>query len=296
MNDRIVTRPDHSLSLESIDQYLADVESRVHASAGLQDVTSSISDLKAAAVRLMDETLANRLWCLQHALSIQNTYIDAFLQLKKGEYYRGWCLLEQVEIGLRHLRPHMDITHDKDRYKLAYINEHFSRFQQLFPYRLFVSPAFLQIEKRCSICDSPVSIRQLCGHEIGKLYWGEMCHHKVTKAEILEISLVTNPVQKYSVVNLGESDSVGESYDYTLLSFLLERLEKPFDGWNFKWSKQRQPHERYRHLGRNDPCPCESGLKYKRCCLHESGVLRPHIDYFFEVPPPQELLEPVYTD
>jgi uncharacterized protein YecA (UPF0149 family) len=23
-------------------------------------------------------------------------------------------------------------------------------------------------------------------------------------------------------------------------------------------------------IGRNDPCPCGSGLKFKRCCLHSS--------------------------
>lgn len=27
-------------------------------------------------------------------------------------------------------------------------------------------------------------------------------------------------------------------------------------------------------LGRNDPCPCGSGLKYKKCCLTESGPIR----------------------
>lgn len=25
-------------------------------------------------------------------------------------------------------------------------------------------------------------------------------------------------------------------------------------------------------IGRNDPCPCGSGRKYKRCCLPESAV------------------------
>jgi uncharacterized protein len=25
--------------------------------------------------------------------------------------------------------------------------------------------------------------------------------------------------------------------------------------------------DRWRHVGRNDPCPCGSGQKYKRCCL-----------------------------
>ena len=24
-------------------------------------------------------------------------------------------------------------------------------------------------------------------------------------------------------------------------------------------------------VGRNDKCPCESGLKYKKCCIHKSS-------------------------
>ncbi len=24
-------------------------------------------------------------------------------------------------------------------------------------------------------------------------------------------------------------------------------------------------------VGRNDPCPCRSGLKYKKCCLHKAA-------------------------
>ena len=27
---------------------------------------------------------------------------------------------------------------------------------------------------------------------------------------------------------------------------------------------------RFRRVGRNDPCPCRSGFKYKRCCLNRS--------------------------
>jgi uncharacterized protein len=45
------------------------------------------------------------------------------------------------------------------------------------------------------------------------------------------------------------------------------------------WSKLRQqesidqvPHKTFRHetpkISRNDPCPCGSGKKYKKCCLH----------------------------
>jgi hypothetical protein len=28
--------------------------------------------------------------------------------------------------------------------------------------------------------------------------------------------------------------------------------------------------ERFRAIGRNQPCPCGSGIKYKKCCLRSS--------------------------
>ena len=34
-----------------------------------------------------------------------------------------------------------------------------------------------------------------------------------------------------------------------------------------------QPARRMTHAGRNDPCPCGSGTKYKKCCLRRSNSL-----------------------
>jgi preprotein translocase subunit SecA len=35
----------------------------------------------------------------------------------------------------------------------------------------------------------------------------------------------------------------------------------------YAWVENLQPWPPRRHVGRNDPCPCGSGKKYKRCCL-----------------------------
>lgn len=42
--------------------------------------------------------------------------------------------------------------------------------------------------------------------------------------------------------------------------------------------------------GRNNPCPCGSGKKYKKCCLHKDQIKvheesRPFEDYFVDLPP-----------
>ena len=39
--------------------------------------------------------------------------------------------------------------------------------------------------------------------------------------------------------------------------------------------------------GRNDPCPCGSGKKYKRCCLEKDAELRrSEAETSFSMPPP----------
>jgi hypothetical protein len=52
--------------------------------------------------------------------------------------------------------------------------------------------------------------------------------------------------------------------------------EERSDGWEDEWrpssswfEPERNP---LRHVGRNDPCPCGSGKKFKKCCLNADGV------------------------
>ncbi len=37
------------------------------------------------------------------------------------------------------------------------------------------------------------------------------------------------------------------------------------------WSRPEQVFNSHRHVGRNDPCPCGSGRKFKKCCLAEAA-------------------------
>lgn len=54
-----------------------------------------------------------------------------------------------------------------------------------------------------------------------------------------------------------------------------EQLQAAIDNKKLLEALQRQkklhtPHVKEYHIGRNDPCPCGSGKKYKNCCL-QSG-------------------------
>ena len=120
----------------------------------------------------------------------------------------------------------------------------------------------------------------------------------VSKAKILGMAFVKNPVQKYSVPFF--SDSKGEStkdqYNYAIVKYLIQRLTSPFHEWDIEWTKRRHPHSRFADIGQNEPCPCESGKKYKDCCLPKEAVLRPHCLFTFHVEPAAHLLNVEYSD
>lgn len=277
--------------LDSVYEYLISLENwKERCDEANAHVLATLKRVKADAVAQNEQQSAKTIWCLEQILEIQNKYLIAFTQLKSEKYYDGWCTLERVEITLNSLEHHFEID-AKDIYKLRFIQKHGKQLQSLFPYKLFISPAYLYLEKKCSICGQLVLIRHPCGHIKGEIYNGEQCIHEITKFRVLEVSTVPNPVQKYSVLFLRNSDSDEKSdhYDYSALNYLMRGLREPFDAWDLSWTKKRHHHSLFSHIDKDDKCPCGSGKIYRKCCLRTSGVLRPHVQFTFHVPPPEDL-------
>jgi len=284
--------------LQFVIDYLHAVTNRSEVDVDTFETMGNIlAGLKKEAVLAKDEFFAKQIWCYESILSIQHTYLRAYLHMKTGSYYEAWCLLERIEINIETLEKHY-VFSDSDEFKIEFIDKHIRQFQTLFPYKLFVSPGMIAKSKSCSICGASVSIRDSCGHRLGEIYGGELCCRLVNEAIPIEISFVTEPVQKQSVVFLGNSEgrSIAENdhYNYGVVEYVIRGLQSPFDAWETKLTKTRHPHTNFSDKGRNSPCPCDSGKKYKQCCLKESGVLMPHREFHFSVPPPKELPEIVY--
>lgn len=259
------------------------------------EVQGAIEELRQGAIDARDEALATETWCLETTMSVQQRYQDAFSMLRHHDFYDAWCALERCELDLRNLRKHF--ASQFQRYSLDFIADAVTRWQELYPYRIFMSPEIVEIEKTCSICGAVIEIRKPCGHRVGEIYGGRLCYRNVTKCEILATSFVESPVQKYSVpftVDARTGKKV-DQYDYSLVRYAVDRLESPFDGWTYVRTQQRHPHSRFRHVGPNAPCPCESGKKYKKCCMRAEGVLRPHYQFEFERPPPPELIRTEFS-
>jgi hypothetical protein len=170
--------------LIDIEQYLSQIQTRKPGSVEDEDVLQRLAGLKEQAVSRNDQLLAKKLWCYETILQVQNKYISAFEMMKEQDFYSAWCVLERVEINLVGLERHFDLdTEGHDKLRLSFIKKHTEQFQSLFPYRMFISPAYMALEKVCSVCDKPISIRNPCGHVVGEIYDGEMCVRRIFREQ-----------------------------------------------------------------------------------------------------------------
>ena len=259
-----------------------------------EEVERFLVELKQQAIQCGDQGAAKNIWCIEQALKAQNLYIRAFQNLRDGQFYKAWRDYEQTELTLGFLEPHETTTWSD--FHLHFIREYVAKWQALFPYKIFMSPEILKLEKVCSVCMKPVSPRNPCGHRVGEIYDGEMCCRVVKRAEVLAVAFVEKPAQKYSVPFFSdpETGEIRDHYNYEILKYAISALRSPFDNWEAIWTTKRQPHSKFCHIGRNNPCPCDSGKKYKKYCLREEGILRPHLEFRFDVAPLPDLPKEVY--
>jgi hypothetical protein len=89
--------------------------------------------------------------------------------------------------------------------------------------------------------------------------------------DLAEAERAPDDIDRFKRINRGYIEDVLESLDWT------RRTEDIFEEgdeempWADPWADAAEPSEPvrnpWRHVGRNDPCPCGSGKKAKKCCL-----------------------------
>ena len=240
----------------------------------------AIKSEKQAAQDAGDELYANQLWAVETIIKIHQKFVMTFDLLKAGRYYEAWCEAEQVEINIQFLASNSqeDLENVKD------INARVRQLQSLYPYKFFASYVMHVKKEKCSICGRERSIRNFCGHRIGKVYNGELCCNMVTDAELKGIDIVENPVHKYSVLFPSDAEGRHDYYDYKLVEGLIEHWSKPFQFWKYVVRQVFKQKADFPGLTNESNCPCGSGKSYGECCaLNAEGIK--HTIYTFMVEP-----------
>lgn len=276
------------MKVDEIVRYLEAVEDRP-TFPQRDAVAAQIALGKASAVQRGAEEEAKELWILESVLQAQTQYLEALQLLDAKQFYDAWCMLERCEITLGELEKHEQARWSL--FRLDFISEYVAKWQSIFPYKMFLSPEFIEREKKCSICGRPVLPRTDCGHRLGYIYGGRMCYHIVTRLDPVSVSLVENPVQKYSVAfaNHPVTGEKGDHYNYSTVEYARSIIQSPFDPWIVERTRKLWPHSHFTHVGRNDRCPCGSAKKYKKCCLPNEGVLMPHFQFHISKQLPAEV-------
>ena len=273
------------MTICEIEDFLDDAPGMYLSGAERLDVAQALANIKNVARGANDEHGANQVWCLEQVLQAQNHFVLAFAHCKLREFYAGWCEFHRAELTLQYLKPH--IFSKRSRFSLEFMERQVAAFQSLYSYNIFISAGILVNERVCSICGMRIGLLAACHHRGGELYGGEMCCHVITRSEVLEISFIDDPVDKSCVPFM--TDPAGKTIDqhnYAILDYVTGGLRSPFNGWSRRETLRRIPHTKFNQIGRNDPCPCHSGSKYKKCCLPKPVVEIKHCDVRFEVDPP----------
>ena len=149
------------MTLEDIYNYLRAADNN-YTSRDSEPIKLFLAELKSQAVKANDQQTAKTIWCIEKILSIQDKFITAFFQLKAQQFYEAWCSLEQADLSLHFLARHYQ--DETGEFHLPFIIKHIKQYISIFPYKVFMSPEILEIEKTCNICNHIISIRNPCGH------------------------------------------------------------------------------------------------------------------------------------
>jgi hypothetical protein len=242
---------------------------------------NTLVDAKKNASENGDEDKANQLWCDIQAFKISATFVSAIKNIKQSKYRNAWSELEQCEITCKSLCKNSNAGFFK-KSGAQFIETYVEKWQSLYPYCMFLSPGMVVGYYTCSICNHKIRPRSRCPHIKGRIYNGELCTHQAHDIEIKEISIVTKPVQKFSVIH------DDETLDFSLLDYLCLHIKSPFDEWETNWTTKTFPRHRFNAVNEDQKCPCQSGNIFRSCCFDNLEIDMPHVDFEFENGPNEQ--------
>lgn len=236
-------------------------------------ILNYIEDKLQKSININDEDEANKYWYWKSTLLVKQNYFKVFELMKNNKFEESWNMLEMME---KQINIMLDNIGDcVDNFGVKYIQEKVNYLQKLFPYSLFFSREMVVLEAHCSICEKKNTIREGCQHIPGKLYMGKICQRIITKADLIGVSIVSNPKDKYAIAHINKKE-----YNYELLQYFLANIDDPYD--DFVVEESYVLKVEYQGIDDNSLCPCGSETAYKDCCkgtkreriIHKNIILK----------------------
>lgn len=218
--------------------------------------------IKALAIQKKDERLANAQYVFREYFLLFCELIKYWERLKSKDYQSSWNKLQDCFDIIKYVGK---FTDEDNRYELPKLYNLLLEYEALYPYKVFCSSEYIIEEANCSICGKSV-LGLDCPHIKGELYWGEPAVHSITKIkEVQAVALVSHPEDKRCIIQAAD-ENISDEEKFRKLNNFVE-LNLPFlQMFSINCKIEKRTNEEYKGIGRNAPCPCGSGKKFKKCC------------------------------
>ena len=247
---------------------------------GFEDCRKEINELrcklelarkKCCAER---EEVLNGFYVLNRFIDMLSSYLDIWARISKKEFSASWNSLQDALDLLRQVKKFINWNTNQE---VGFFENQLLELERLYPYNGFFSIGATVEWFECSICGKDIDSFD-CPHRKGELYQGQMAYaiaHNIT--ELDHVAIVKRPKDKRCVV---QYDDNGEQFK--LMRFLSELVSSgklhPLDFVELKFSKRHIKNPEFLKKGRNEPCYCGNGKKFKKCCISKEFIDDDHVD------------------
>jgi len=211
---------------------------------------------------------------LKQFINLFKDYVSYWKLLVSNKFSDSWSALQDVQDRLRTVYR---FTNEPRPLILSHIERQCGELEKLYPYQVFASVGIIKEEAECSICGKSIDSFE-CEHIAGELYRGRLAYGIVKHVKQLEeVSLVKNPADKRCTVQILDTSEQFNGVAY-LAEGIRDKILGPLSFSHLKFKKLKKPNNEIPLVGRNAPCPCGSGKKFKKCCIDKSVIETTHVE------------------
>ncbi len=234
---------------------------------------SELTIAKRECPSTQDEVL-NGFYVLAQYISMHSSYSDLWEKITNGTFAASWGSLQDA-LGL--LRTVKKFSSPDPNQDVGFFEAQLQNLEKLYPYNFFFSAAVTVELFECSICGKDLDSFD-CPHIRGELYRGEMAYGIARNiVELDHVAMVTHPSDKRCVVQYDDNGK-----EFKLVRFLSDLISsgklRPSDFGELRFSLRKTKNPDFQKMGRNEPCYCGSGKKFKSCCISKEFITNDHVD------------------
>lgn len=246
-----------------------------YAGESVNDLLIKIQEFETSSGAKQLDSFLNDIFILKRYLELLKKYAEFWSQIYDGVFPQSWNTLQDVLDLLRLINR---FTEFSKTLIFKFLEKQLQALEILYPYRIFASIEAIYGRTKCSICKKSIDSFD-CPHIAGELYRGRMAYGIVEEIkELLSVSLVENPANKRCTIGAIE----GKSLNFTCVEYLSKSVKdkrhNPLTISHTELKTKKIKVGIFSKIGRNEPCPCGGGKKFKECCINRDFVSKPHID------------------